>query len=370
MFFFEDINLDNFRNFNKFNLTFNNKCNVLLGPNGSGKTNLLESLSLFEKGRGFKKDKFNNMINNNNLKKMFVINSNFLASQSKLKLSLSSEIKNDKLKKKLLINGSNSSDSLKYFENLFTFIFFLPEMESLFLTSPSVRRNFIDRLVYGIDKDYIKIINNYKKKIIERSNVLKELKYDKDWISQLENEIVNYGVDIYTKRIKHLKVLNEEIKSLKEINKNFYNFELILIDAFINEDNIQNNEFKSKYLLKLESSREYDSITGGCQIGPHKSDISGNYFTNNLKLSFCSTGQQKAFVLLTIIAQSKILIKSLNRQPIILFDEVCSHLDQINREILLELINSLDVQIFLTGTEKNFFSFLSTKTTYCYINNK
>ena len=87
-----------------------------------------------------------------------------------------------------------------------------------------------------------------------------------------------------------------------------------------------------------------------------------------LSLVLCSTGQQKAVILLLIIAQSKYLINSLNRQPIVLLDEVCSHLDEYNREILLGLINSLDVQIFITGTEKNFFSFLSTKASYYYIN--
>ena len=77
---------------------------------------------------------------------------------------------------------------------------------------------------------------------------------------------------------------------------------------------------------------------------------------------------QGLIILLIIIAQCKYLIHSLHRKPIVLLDEVCSHLDKYNREILLELINSLDVQIFITGSEKNFFSFLSTKASYYYIN--
>ena len=126
-------------------------------------------------------------------------------------------------------------------------------------------------------------------------------------------------------------------------------------------------DFQSKYLLKLKNLRKYDVIVGGCKIGPHKSDFQGFHLRNNLSLSFCSTGQQKAIILLIIIAQSKYLINKLNRQPIVLLDEVCSHLDEYNREILLELIYSLDVQTFVTGTEKNFFSFLSKKANYYYI---
>ena len=113
--------------------------------------------------------------------------------------------------------------------------------------------------------------------------------------------------------------------------------------------------------------RNYDAIVGGCKIGPHKSDINGIHLEKKLSFALCSTGQQKAIILLIIIAQSKYLINKLNRQPIVLLDEVCSHLDEYNREILLELIYSLDVQTFVTGTEKNFFSFLSKKANYYYI---
>ena len=72
-------------------------------------------------------------------------------------------------------------------------------------------------------------------------------------------------------------------------------------------------------------------------------------------------------VLLIILAQSEYLINELNLHPIILLDEICSHLDDINRELLLYLTNQLKVQVFMTGTEKNFFSFLSTKAHYCNI---
>ena len=49
-------------------------------------------------------------------------------------------------------------------------------------------------------------------------------------------------------------------------------------------------------------------------------------------------------------------------------DEICSHLDANNRSVLLKLSQEFDIQIFMTGTEKKFFSFLSTKATYYNIN--
>ena len=169
-------------------------------------------------------------------------------------------------------------------------------------------------------------------------------------------------------RNKHLNNLNNEVHSLEEVNLKSNILKLNIIDNFIKDFEKNILDIKSKYILELKKLREYDSIVGGCKIGPHKSDIQGFSLSKNIDLFSCSTGQQKAAILLIIIAQGKFLLKNLNRQPIILLDEVCSHLDQNNRNILLELINSLSTQTFLTGTEKNFFSFLSTKASYYYIN--
>ena len=65
-----------------------------------------------------------------------------------------------------------------------------------------------------------------------------------------------------------------------------------------------------------------------------------------------------------LIAQCQYLINDYKIEPILLFDEICSHLDSFNRQILLDMINTLDIQFFLTGTDKNLFSFVSTKAKF------
>ena len=82
-----------------------------------------------------------------------------------------------------------------------------------------------------------------------------------------------------------------------------------------------------------------------------------------------STGQQKTIVLLLILAQCNYLVNECHLNPIILMDEVCSHLDELNRSVLLKLSEDFDLQIFMTGTEKNLFSFLSTNVNYYNITN-
>ena len=364
MSYFDIIKLENFRNFISFESNFTSSCNILIGKNGSGKTNLLESISLFEKGRGFRKDNLTNFVNTKSKKNSFKISSIFIDNNIKINLSLSNNIENNRFSKKLLVNNSASKDSVQHFENLFSLIYFLPEMERLFLTSPSIRRNFLDRLVYNHDKDYNKTLNSYKKSILERQKILSNYNFDTDWLKNLEKNIVNLGIEIYKKRITHLSVINKNLINLKKINNKNYRINLFFKDELINNNISQIDEISEIYLSKLIENRNLDSIIGGCKIGPHKTDILGKNIENNMNLNQFSTGQQKTIILLIILAQCQFLINEAKINPIILFDEVCSHLDEDNREILLDIIESLNVQTFMTGTEKNFFSFLSTKASY------
>ena len=157
--FFKQIQLENYRNFNNYFINFNKSCNIIFGDNGSGKTNILESISLFERGRGFRKEKINNLINNKSLDRIFKIKSKFVHNDNEIDLAITNNIYGDRFKKKLSINGSDSIESIEYFENLFSIICFLPEMERLFLSAPSVRRNFMDKLIYGVDRNYLTILN-------------------------------------------------------------------------------------------------------------------------------------------------------------------------------------------------------------------
>ena len=179
-----------------------------------------------------------------------------------------------------------------------------------------------------------------------------------------ENNIVNFGIEIYKKRFEQIDTLNSILVKLDILKNLSFKFILKITDTFI-EKNLNIDDLDREFFnSELRKNRKIDSLTGGCSIGPHRSDIIGYKINTNFTINQLSTGQQKAAVLLLIIAQCKYLIEENNLKPIILLDEICSHLDNDNRELLLYLIGKLDVQVFMTGTEKKFFSFLSTKAFY------
>jgi DNA replication and repair protein RecF len=357
--YFNSIDLINFRNFENYSISFSKNCNVFYGKNGSGKTNILEGISLLSKGRGLRKDKLANIIKKNCDK--FIITSNFKSNEIIYNLIAETENINSRYKKVLTVNNDKSKDSLELIYDKTPFLYFLPETERLFHASPSVRRNLIDQFIYTSQNKYNKLVNRYNKFIQERSKVLKNNNNDESWLNQLEISISTDALQIYALRESQLNVLINNLNIYLRDFKLPFKIHAKLIDKFYTS-----NLNKEDYERALKNNREIDALVGGSVIGPHKSDylfcINDNSFVSQL-----STGQQKTIILLMYLSQCKYLNEVKFKKPILLLDEVCSHLDDINRKVLLTLIETFKLQIFMTGTSENLFSFLSTNANFCNI---
>jgi DNA replication and repair protein RecF len=357
--YFNNIDLINFRNFKDYSISFSKNCNIFYGKNGSGKTNILEGISLLSKGRGLRKDKFANIIRKNCNK--FIIKSDFKNEEIIYNLIAETENINNRFKKKLTVNNDKSLDSLELIYDKTPFLYFLPETERLFQSSPSIRRNFIDQFIYTSQNKYNKLVNRYNKLIQERSKVLIHNINDDSWLMQLEKNISSDGLQIYSLRESQLNVLIDNLNNYLRIFNLPFNIDTKLIDKFYTS-NLQNEDYEET----LKNNRKIDALVGGCAIGPHKSDYMFSV-NNNSFVSQLSTGQQKTIILLMYLSQCKYLSEVKLKQPILLLDEVCSHLDDINRNVLLTLIETFKLQIFMTGTSESLFSFLSTNTNFCNI---
>ncbi len=346
------IKFNNFRNFSNYELSFDKKINIFYGKNGCGKTNILEGISLIAKGRGLRNSNISNLIKIN--ENTFMIKSSLEIQNSNFDIKIFAENKNDKFKKIIKLNDDFSKESLNFLNQSISYLIFIPEMERLFQASPSFRRNFIDRLIFSSRNDYNTLVNRYKKFLLERIKLLQNNYIDEDWLNQIERKICTLGLEIYESRSSQLNLINNNIKILNSSHKFEINVDLKIEDEFFKNDiNFE------KYLSNLFDSRSYDKHHGGTKIGPHRSDIIA-IINNEYEASLLSTGQQKTVVLMMLLSQCYYLVNSKKINPILLLDEIGSHLDNYNRQILLDMINNFNIQFFLTGTDKNFFSFIST----------
>ena len=354
------ISLNNFRNFTNFKTSFDNKLNILFGDNGCGKTNILEGISLIAKGRGIRNANIFNLIKKD--KNNFFIKNNLEIQKNNFDIEIYTEKNKDKFKKIIKINDDMSKENIEFINETISYLIFLPEMERLFQSSPSYRRNFLDRLIFSSKGNYNRLINKYKRYLLERIKILQVNNIDYDWLNQIEKEISTLGLEIYKLRSSQLNLLNNELKILNNEYKFLFNVKLEIKDDYFN-----NGLNFETYLSNLKDFRNFDKQYGGTKIGPHRSDIT-SIINNEMDASLLSTGQQKTIVLMILLAQCNYLVNVKNIEPIFLFDEICSHLDSHNRQILMDIINRFEIQFFLTGTDKNLFSFVSTNAQFYNIN--
>ncbi len=351
-----NIELKNFRNFIDFETSFDDKINILFGSNGCGKTNILEGISLIAKGRGIRNAIILNLIKKE--KDNFFIKNILEIKNNNFDIEIFAENKDGKLKKIIKMNNDQSKESVDFLNQSISYLIFLPEMERLFQASPSYRRNFIDRLIFSSRNDYNRLINKFKKLLVERIKILQKNIVDDSWLNHIESQISSLGIEIYNLRYSQLNSINDNLISLNHDHKFKFNVNLKIKDNFF-----KNNITFEQYLSNLKDARIYDKQYGGTKFGPHKSDIVA-IVNNEFDASLLSTGQQKTVVLMILLAQCNFLVNFKNINPILLLDEICSHLDDDNRQILLDMINKFDIQFFLTGTDKNLFSFVSTKAQF------
>ena len=367
MSYISSIRLNNFRNLGNQEVNLSNLANVFIGPNGAGKTNLIESVSLISPGRGLKKEILNK-ISNFNSKDPWVIHLKYnKKNMPVLEIACTYEVnKTGTNTKRILINGNKEKKIFEQ-ESIPNLIWFTPDMERLFNGSPSLRRNFIDRIVFSFDKKILIELNSYTKLLKERKKILETINFDENWLNEVENKIVLLGTSIIKKRIHTIYLLNEifdkkfESKKLNNCNLNITGY---IEELYLDRKNIN---FEEVYLNELKKSRNSDRFKGGCSVGPHKSDFKVLFRKNKIYAEYCSTGQQKEIILNILLCQAYALIQKNNTSPIVLLDEICSHLDETTRSILLYFIEWLKIQVLMTGNDEKLFSFLSKKAKFFYV---
>ncbi|MBN9011057.1 MAG: DNA replication and repair protein RecF, partial [Rhizobiales bacterium] len=73
----------------------------------------------------------------------------------------------------------------------------------------------------------------------------------------------------------------------------------------------------------------------------------------------CSTGEQKALLVGLVLVQAELAARLTGETPVLLLDEIAAHLDAVRRAALFDLLDALDAQAFMTGTDAAAFAALA-----------
>ncbi len=342
--------LNNFRNHKYLKLDISKNLVLIYGQNGSGKTSVLESISLFDSSNGFKASSLSEIINHDFKGPIEMFGINLLLNESNNFTKLGIGLKKSMGKYKKIISveeKKNSKDLIKNIPNIFSII---PKMTFLFQSTSEDRRSFLDQMIFVIEGNHKKNILNYEKHKTERMKILKKWKtQNKEWLDAVEKKMVSYGLIISDNRRNFLKQLNNK---LANIDKNFP-FLKIKLKGELDELLLEKPaiEVEEIFASILKKNRERDFLSGRTNYGANKTDINVIEKESFKEAKYFSTGQQKTIIFLLIFAFIKCLENLPFNKTIFLLDDVFSYLDNKFVNLVLEKLNELNVQTWMTDVK-------------------
>lgn len=357
--FVDSIKLVNFRNYAKAELRSEGKSVVLLGENGAGKTNVLEAISLLSKGPGLRSVSAECMQNNASSTPWLV---NYRISRPEGLCTVDIARRNNQR----AVTIDEKASLYNKLHSLLCIVWLVPQLDHILLKAPTERLRFFDRIVHIFDKDYSQHMVKYEKAKRSRKQLLREYPVNSNWLTSLENIMSISGVQIAQTRHKVLETLHAILRTNRQASS-FFKFS-IQLDSRVSEF-LDAQEAVQIFADKLRNSREMDTARQCTTFGVHNDNFQIFHENKNLIASNCSTGEQKILLLSLLLTAAIAKHNTDGRPPIMLLDDIMSHLDTNHREELMFIIKELGCQAWITDVDIRNFKGFQEDFQYFHIEN-
>ena len=335
----------NFRNIKECEISFSDGVNVLIGQNAQGKTNAVEAIYFFARGRFFRAQRESEVFyfSSDN----FSLEIEYTEQSRENKLSYNTYQK----EKKILKNGYKI-DRINEMIGSFRAILFSPDDLKLVKDSPEERRAFLNIALSQYDNSYIKYYSLYKKALENRNCILsfskKGFYTDENELYSWSKSLSEYASYIYMMRKEYIKRLSYYAEG--EMNKISDGKEEISLSYKSDiEGDIEDREAAEReYFRIFTSDIEKEKAAGVSLFGVHRDDIE-ILINKKSARQFASQGQVRSIVLALKMAEGEIIKENFSEYPVYLLDDVLSELDERRRAYILSKRG--DGQIIITGCE-------------------
>ena len=352
------ITLAHFRNYGALRLQVGEAPVVLIGANGSGKTNLVEAISLLVPGRGLRRSALCDL-QNRATDDPWAVAIELRTEVGVLHIGTGRDASAEETEgeRRLVHIDGKPARSQNILAEHIVMAWITPDMDRLLAEGASTRRKFLDRLAYSFDPAHGGRVQRYEKAMRERLRLLREGGVDSVWLSALENEMAQTAVAIAAARRHMIERLRMAIAEGGEV---FPRAEIEVRGAA--EDLLENKPA----LLVEDALREAfarcrgsDAAHGTCATGAHRSDLRVVHRAKNCPADLCSTGEQKSLLIALMLAYVRLLTEQRRVTPLFLLDDIAAHLDDFRRAALFDEIRALGAQAWFTGTDREAFFHLA-----------
>jgi DNA replication and repair protein RecF len=335
----KSISLQNFRSYKKSEFSLE-ETTLIIGPNTSGKSNLIEAIYLLSTGKSFRTDKDVQMLSF----REEVGRVKGVLKDAEIEVVITNgQVNGGSQYKKFLVNGV--SKRRVDFAGQLQVVLFSPQDLEIIVDSPSLRRNFLDDILEQVDRNYRLAVISYSKALRQR-NALLELAQEtglrnEKQLEYWDNLVIENGNLITAKREEFINFINLSTKDI-------FDFAVEYDKSVISKQ-------------RLLQYKNEEMAAGVTLVGPHRDDFSiqmfnpstssGQATTHDIK-SFGSRGQQRLAILQLKALELLFVEKILGERPTLVLDDIFSELDEDHIVLILEQVGKQ--QTIMTTTHREF----------------
>jgi DNA replication and repair protein RecF len=330
-----DLRLQNFRSYIDESFEFSPGVNIIVGPNASGKTNLLEAVLMIARGSSYR-------VKDSELVR-------FDQSWARLDCDLANNKKRSiKLKADAGLDKTYELEGKTYkrlsLQQTLPAVLFEPNHLQLLAGSPERRRDYIDDLLEQTVPGYGTTRRKYKRALAQRNALLKQTHKTSSeqffaWnlrLSQLAGIIIRMRQELIVSINKDIEDLYKELSKTKDT----------LTIKHKNTWPVEN--YETQFLKKLEADFITDQQRGFTGSGPHREDILV-LFDGRPAQEVASRGEVRTAILALKVTELKTIEQARSITPLFLLDDVFSELDAKRRHTLTDYL--APYQTFITTTD-------------------
>jgi DNA replication and repair protein RecF len=331
-----DIRLQNFRSYSDESFEFNPGVNIIVGPNASGKTNLLEAILVIAKGSSYRAKDLELITYNEPQSR---IEAHTIDNHTRVVLF---ERTQGRAPKQFNINDQHQQRlSL---QKMLPVVIFEPNHLQLLAGPPEQRRNFLDDILEQIEPGFANVRKQYRRILGQRNALLKSGRRGQpDQVFVWNVRLSEFGEQIAKARSNIVKRMNDQITQLyRELSNTKATIELQY------QATVAPESYATELLHKLELHMETDWERGFTAHGPHREDVL-IMLNNHPAPETASRGETRTLLLVFKMIEARLLEEARDKRPLLLLDDVFSELDGRRRQALTQFLQTY--QSFITTTD-------------------
>lgn len=318
------IRLQRFRSYANASFEFEPGVNIIVGPNASGKTNLLEAVMVLTRGSSYRARDAELVQFNRAWARL---DGNFDGTERSVKLEHA-----DELLSKSFVIGGQSYKRLNL-ERSVPVVFFEPNHLNLFSRGPEARREYFDELLERTQPGFKSLNSSFRRTLAQRNSLLKKgSHYAADQLFAWDVRLSEQADQIAKARHGLIEQIN---KNLARVYGQIAGRRTKVRAEYTTQFAIAN--YGSKMLAYLQKHQTTDFERGFTGAGPHREDFVF-YLSGQPASATASRGEARSLLLSLKSLEIGLIEQARDQKPILLLDDVFSELDGKRRHALVEAL--------------------------------